>query len=74
MRSTHATSIIERVSGLAFFAVSRQVKLWYQMCDSKFRQVDVPMRGLETIVEVDGPLAGDIVRDLDITNFATLKI
>jgi len=50
------------------------VELWDEMCERKFRQVDVPVQGLKTAVEIYGPLAGDIVRDLDITDFATLKI
>ena len=44
------------------------------MRDRKLRQVDVPVQGLETVVEIYGPLASDIVRDLNITDFATLKI
>ena len=44
------------------------------MCDGEFRQVDVPMEGLETVAEIHGPLASDIIRDLDIADFATLKI
>jgi len=43
------------------------------MRDGEFRQVDVFVQGLETAVEIHGPFAGNIVRDLDVTNFAAFE-
>ena len=43
------------------------------MRDGEFRQVDVFVQGLETAVEIHGPFAGNVVRNLDVTNFATFE-
>jgi len=41
--------------------MSRKVKLGDEVSDGEFRQVNIPMPHLETVVEVDGPLAGNVV-------------
>jgi len=49
------------------------MKLWNEVRNDEFRQVNVSMLHPETIVEIDAPFTRDVIRDLDIMNLAVSK-
>jgi hypothetical protein len=50
------------------------MKLGDEVCDREFRQVDIFVLRFETVVEIDGPLACNVVRDLEVGNLTASEI
>ena len=74
MRTSYTTGVIKRVLNLTLWAVRREVELGNDMSDGELRQINLLVGGFETGVKIYGPFTGDVVRNLDVIDLATVEI
>ena len=74
MGTPHTVCIVEGVLDLAFRAMRSKVELGHEVCKREPGQINVLVGGLETFVEVDGPLAGDVVGNFDVLDLTTFEV
>ena len=70
----HTLRIVKGVLGLTFRAVCSQVELGHEVGKGEAGQIDVWVGSPETFVEVDGPLAGNVIGNFDVTDLTTLEV
>jgi hypothetical protein len=74
MCPSHSAGVIEGIFGLTFGAMCGQIKLGDEVRERELLEVNVTVVGRKPGTEVNGPLACNIIRDLDVANLATFEI